>query len=172
MGCIYNDYNNPFVMNPLRNPINNIFGRNKFGMARDPFNDFNYDFEQQMQFQEPPYVIDYIDCSLLFFTSNNNYVFILYRESASLAIFDLENLESKGRIYDQSSVNSLVQWFNSNDNINYIIISSSGKIEILNPLIDKNKIYYTFKDNDNLKGRNFAYTILYNFRNNNDNYLL
>ena len=164
IGCIYNRYNNPFVMNPMTNPMNNIFGRKKFGM----FNDFNYDFEQQILFQEPAFVIDYIDSSLLFFTSNNNYIFILYRESASLAIFDLENLESKGRIYDQSSVNSLVQWFNSNDKINYIIISGNGKIEILNPFLDKNRIYHSFKDNDNLKGGNYAYSILYNFRDNND----
>ena len=88
-----------------------MLGGNKFGM----FDDMNFGF------QEPAFVIDYIDCTLLFFNSNNNYIFILYRESRSLAIFDLETLESKGRIYDQNSINSMVQWFISSEKINYLI---------------------------------------------------
>ena len=156
-GCIYKPYN---FYNPMKN---NIFGMNKMNL-------FGFeDFENQFQIREEPFIIDYIDSTLLFFTSKNNYILILYRESASLAIYDLETLESKGRIYDQSSVNSLVQWFNSEDNINYVIISGSSKIEITNPFDSKNK--YTFKDNNSLKGRNYSYSIMYNFKSNND-YLL
>ena len=161
-GCMYNK---PYHFN---NPINNfgmggidMFGGNKFGM----FDDMNFGF------QEPTFVIDYIDCTLLFFNFNNNYIFILYRESSSLAIFDLETLESKGRVYDQNSINSMVQWFNSSEKINYLILSGYNKIEIMNPFEEKNKIKHVFKDNDNLKGGNYAYFILYNFRDNYD-YLL
>ena len=164
--CIYNNPYNQY------NPMNN-FGMDHFDMfgmnKLNRFNDFNFD--NNLAFQEPAFVIDYIDASLLFFTPNNNYIFVLYRESASLAIHDLETLESKGRIYDQSSTNSIVQWFNSSGKINYLILAGSGKIEIINPLVEKNRSIYIFKDDDNLKGSNYAYSILYNFRDNYD-YLL
>lgn len=157
-GYILKPYN---LYNPMKN---NIFNMNKMGMF-----DCGFGFEDQLQLGVQPYVIDYIECTLLFFTSNNAYILVLYRETNSLAIFDLETLESKGRIYDESSVNSLVQWYNSKDDTNYLVISGSNKIEIINPLDKNNK--FTFKDNDNLKGGNYAYSILYNFRDNND-YLL
>ena len=60
----------------------------------------------------------------------------------------------------------MVQWFNSSEKINYLILSGYSKIEIMNPFEDKNKIKHVFKDNDNLKGGNYAYSILYNFRDN------
>ena len=157
IGCMLNKPYNFY--NPMKNF--GMGGLDKFGM----FDDMNFGF------QEPAFVIDYIDCTLLFFNFNNNYIFILYRESSSLAIFDLETLESKGRIYDQNSINSMVQWFNSSEKINYLILAGYGKIEIMNPLEEKNKIIHVFKDNDNLKGGNYAFSILYNFRDNYD-YLL
>ena len=36
------------------------------------FNDFN--FENNLAFQEPAFIIDYIDDSLLFFSPTNNYI--------------------------------------------------------------------------------------------------
>ena len=140
-----------------------MFGFNKMNM----FDEFGF----QQNFQEPPFTIDYIDCSLLFFTFTNSYIILFYRESSTLEILDLETLERKGKINDQASIKSLLQWHCSEDNINYLIISKNEKIEILNPLIEKNKSNYVFKDNDNLKGSNYAYYVLYNFRDNND-YLL
>ena len=144
----------------------NIFG---FGYDKFGYNPLNFDyFENQMNFQEPAFVIDYIGSTLLFFTSTSNYIFILYRESDSIAILDLETAKNKGNIYSQNYVNSLVQWYNSEEDKNYLIVSRTDKIEILNPFLEKDKIIYEFKDNDNLKGLNCAYSILYNFRDNND----
>ena len=144
----------------------NIFG---FGYDKFGYNPLNFDyFENQMNFQEPAFVIDYIGSTLLFFTSTSNYIFILYRESDSIAILDLETAKNKGNIYSQNYVNSLVQWYNSKEDNNYLIVSRTDKIEILNPFLEKDKIIYEFKDNDNLKGLNYAYSILYNFRDNND----
>ena len=161
IGCMYNDPFNSF--NPMKN-----FGRNKMNFFGD-----NFGFENHLGMYEEPFVIDYIGYSLLFFTSNNNYILVLYRESSSIAILDLETFESKGRIYDQSSTNSLLQWYNSNDKINYLIIGGYDKIDILNPLEKTNNSYFVFnkKENENLKGGNYAYSILYNFKDNND-YLL
>ena len=159
-GCILKPYN-------LFNPINNY----RFMGGMDPLGFDPLNTNNLLNFQEPPFVIDYIDSTLLFFTSTNNYIFVLYRESCSLALFDLETSQNKGRIYDQTSVNSLVQWYNSQEDKNYLIVSGSNKIEIINPLLEKNKIIYVFKDNDNLKGGNYAFSIMYDFRDNND-YLL
>ena len=60
---------------------------------------------------------------------------------------------------------------NSDDKINYVIISSFNKIGIIDPFDEKKKINYVYKDNENLIGRNYAYSIIYNFKDNND-YLL
>ncbi len=159
-GCIYKPYN---LYNPMKK---NIFG---FGNDKFGYNPMNFDyFENQMNFQEPAFVIDYIGSTLLFFTSTSNYIFILYRESDSIAILDLETAKNKGNIYSQNYVNSLVQWYNSEEDKNYLIVSRTDKIDILNPFLEKDKIIYEFKDNDNLKGLNCAYSILYNFRDNND----
>ena len=45
------------------------------------------------------------------------------------------------------------------DNINYLIICKNGKIEIVNPFIEKDKIINVFQDNTYLKGNNYAYYI-------------
>jgi hypothetical protein len=145
--------------------LHNMFSRNKMGM--DMFDDFNYG---NPMFKENPFVIDYIGYSLLFFSSDNTYILVSYRETSSIAIFDLETLESKGRLYDKSSVESLLQWYNSSDKINYLIISGYNMIEVINPF-NKNDAYYSFKNQDSLKGSNYTHSIMYNFKDNND-YLL
>ena len=165
-GCIYNKPFNsyghfsPFI--PMQN-VHNMFNRNKI----DIFDDFNYG---NPLFKEDPFVIDYIGYSLLFFSTDNAYIFVSYRETSSIAIFDLETLESKGRLYDKSSVDSLLQWYNSSDKIDYLIISGYNMIEVINPF-KKNDVYYSFKDQDSLKGSNYTHSIMYNFKDNND-YLL
>jgi len=166
-GCVYNNsygHFNPF--NPFQN-VHNMFNRNKMGMGMDMFDDLNYG---NPFFKEDPFVIDYIGYSLLFFTTDNTYILVSYRETASIAIFDLETLESKGRLYDKSSVESLLQWYNSSDKINYLIVSGYNMIEVVNPF-NKNDVYYSYKDLDSLKGSNYSHSIMYNFKDNND-YLL
>ena len=167
-GCIYNkpfnSYGHFSPFNPMQN-AHNMFNRNRMGM--DMFDDFNYG---NPMFKENPFVIDYIGYSLLFFSSDNTYILVSYRETSSIAIFDLETLESKGRLYDKSSVESLLQWYNSSDKINYLIISGYNMIEVINPF-NKNNVYYSFKDQDSLKGSNYTHSIMYNFKDNND-YLL
>jgi len=162
-GCIYNKpFNSYGDFNPF-NPMKNMFNRNKMGI----FDDVTYG---DPLFREEPFVIDYIGYSLLFFSNDNNYVLVSYRETSSIAIYDLETLKSEGRLYDKTSVNSLLQWFNASDGINYLIISGNNMIEVLNPF-KKDDVYYSFKDNDNLKGSNYTHSIMYNFKENND-YLL
>ena len=165
-GCIYNkpfnSYGHFSPFNPMKN-VHNIFNRNKMDM----FDDFNYG---SPLFKEDPFVIDYIGYSLLFFSTDNTYVFVSYRETSSIAIFDLETLESKGRLYDKSSVESLLQWYNSSDKIDYLIITGYNMIEVINPF-KKNDVYYSLKGQDSLKGSNYTHSIMYNFKDNND-YLL
>jgi hypothetical protein len=165
-GCIYNKPFNSYghfnSFNPIQN-VHNMFNRNKMDM----FDDFNYG---NPLFQEDPFVIDYIGYSLLFFSNDNTYILVSYKETSSIAIFDLETLESKGRLYDKSSVESLLQWNNSSDKIDYLIISRYNMIEVINPF-NKNDVYYSFKDLDSLKGSNYTHSIMYNFKDNND-YLL
>ena len=165
-GCIYNkpfnSYGHFSPFNPMQN-AHNMFNRNK----KDMFDDFNYG---SPLFKEDPFVIDYIGYSLLFFSTDKTYIFVSYRETSSIAIFDLETLESKGRLYDKSSFESLLQWYNSSDKIDYLIISGYNMIEVINPF-KKNDVYYSLKDQDSLKGSIYIHSIMYNYKDNND-YLL